>query len=1109
MKTRFTTLDICAVLSEINTKLVGMRLANVYDINNKTYLLKLAKPDTKAMLLMESGIRLHISEFDWPKNMMPSGFSMKLRKHLKGRRLVHAKQLGIDRIVDMQFGSDEAAFHVILELYDRGNIILTDHKYMILNLLRYRKEKQSTTNKGDSSKKDEDAEVRFAVHETYPVDSAKKPSPLDEIEGKLTEMLRNSKKGDVLKRVLNPYLPYGAACIEHCLLCTGFPPNATVGKGFDITEENIEKLLSGLRQGESLLSSLSQDSAKGFVIQKQEKKADGSTVLANIEFHPFLFMQHKECPRSELESFNKAVDEFFGNLESQKADLKIVQLEKSAQKKLDNIKKDHEQRLATLEKQQDSDIYKAQVIEENLALVEQAIRVVRTAIANQIDWDEIHNLIKDAQASGDPVALAISGLNLQSNEFTMTLSEQNEDSESEESDSSDDEKSKKTAKKKPKGVKVTIDLGLSAYGNTKKYYSKKKHASQKQQKIVESSEKAYKSAEKKMKQTFEEANKIHNIQKARKTFWFEKFIWFISSENYLVIGGRDAQQNEILVKKYLTEHDVYVHADLHGATSCIVKNHGKEEIPPKTLNEAGTMAICHSAAWSAKVVTSAWWVHSHQVSKTAPSGEYLTTGSFLIRGKKNYLPPSNLIYGFGILFKVDETCIHKHQDERKVISINSVQSEDSESVTAESLSSELDTELQIDSDGGATDDEEDEENKITENEFSMTTSVKIEEKSVISEAVNSSDGGDVASSSEQSLLASQQLDSTEESESFVGEASAMCHHTEDATTATDERTIGYDCPNKEDVEFADKQKDVEAKPEPETVDESDDGPESAVVPTIDFPDTNVKITFDIKKDKETAAEAQKNGQRSGSKTSQQRHKHTDNTEMTGARRTNSESNRNQNSGGDSHRGDTQPKRGQKHKMKKLKGKYKDQDEEERAMKMELLQQSQSQKARDRKAKKNKVAAKQASKSGSAKSSQQQRRPQKQQQPKLKEGDDGYDSEEERAKVLENEHLNKESSGILSSLTGCPLVDDILLFALPVCAPYNTMHNYKFKVKLTPGNTKKGKGAKTALSLFQNLKETTAPEKDHLRSIKDHDLARNIPGKVKVSSTNQQLQRRKK
>lgn len=29
------------------------------------------------------------------------------------------KQLGVDRIVDLQFGSDEAAYHLIVELYDR------------------------------------------------------------------------------------------------------------------------------------------------------------------------------------------------------------------------------------------------------------------------------------------------------------------------------------------------------------------------------------------------------------------------------------------------------------------------------------------------------------------------------------------------------------------------------------------------------------------------------------------------------------------------------------------------------------------------------------------------------------------------------------------------------------------------------------------------------------------------------------------------------------------------------------------------------------------------------------------------------------------------------
>jgi hypothetical protein len=37
------------------------------------------RPDKKAVILLESGNRLHSTEFEWPKGMMPSGFSMKVR----------------------------------------------------------------------------------------------------------------------------------------------------------------------------------------------------------------------------------------------------------------------------------------------------------------------------------------------------------------------------------------------------------------------------------------------------------------------------------------------------------------------------------------------------------------------------------------------------------------------------------------------------------------------------------------------------------------------------------------------------------------------------------------------------------------------------------------------------------------------------------------------------------------------------------------------------------------------------------------------------------------------------------------------------------------------
>ena len=69
---------------------------------------------------------------------------------------------------------------------------------------------------------------------------------------------------------------------------------------------------------------------------------------------------------------------------------------------------------------------------------------------------------------------------------------------------------------------------------------------------------------------------------------------------------------------------------------------------------------CFSAAWEAKVVTTSWWVESSQVSKTAPSGEYLTTGSFMIRGKKNFLPPLPLVLGFGLLFRLEDGSVVRY-----------------------------------------------------------------------------------------------------------------------------------------------------------------------------------------------------------------------------------------------------------------------------------------------------------------------------------------------------------------------------------------------------------------------------------------------------------------
>ena len=134
--------------------------------------------------------------------------------------------------------------------------------------------------------------------------------------------------------------------------------------------------------------------------------------------------------------------------------------------------------------------------------------------------------------------------------------------------------------------------------------------------------------------------------KASKRFWFERYRWFISSEGAIVLGGKDAKTNDMLVKKHLESGDRYAHADIHGAPSVVVKM--REGVTETTLIEACEFAIATSKAWNAKIGSAAgYWVLPEQVSKTPQSGEYLARGAFVIRGKRNYSPKAEIMLGIG------------------------------------------------------------------------------------------------------------------------------------------------------------------------------------------------------------------------------------------------------------------------------------------------------------------------------------------------------------------------------------------------------------------------------------------------------------------------------
>jgi len=118
--------------------------------------------------------------------------------------------------------------------------------------------------------------------------------------------------------------------------------------------------------------------------------------------------------------------------------------------------------------------------------------------------------------------------------------------------------------------------------------------------------------------------------------WYEKFRWFVSSGGRLAVGGRDAQSNSLLVKRHLEEGDVVYHADLFGSPFFVLKD-GTAQSEEEAL-ELAQATVSFSSGWKTGLgAADAYWVNKDQVSSSAESGEYLAKGSFVIRGKKNFL----------------------------------------------------------------------------------------------------------------------------------------------------------------------------------------------------------------------------------------------------------------------------------------------------------------------------------------------------------------------------------------------------------------------------------------------------------------------------------------
>lgn len=185
-------------------------------------------------------------------------------------------------------------------------------------------------------------------------------------------------------------------------------------------------------------------------------------------------------------------------------------------------------------------------------------------------------------------------------------------------------------------MKLLLDTTKSLEENATVYFEKSKKAKRK----LEGIEKTIELTKKKLLQEKE-------IQKEQKVYltppqkkWFMKFRWFISSDGFLCIGGKDATTNEIIIKKHMEKGDLVFHTDLAGSPFFVIKAEGKE-IPQRTKEETAQATASFSRAWNQGLTTAeVYAISPEQVKKELG----LPKGAFMIHGKREYFKPIIKLY---------------------------------------------------------------------------------------------------------------------------------------------------------------------------------------------------------------------------------------------------------------------------------------------------------------------------------------------------------------------------------------------------------------------------------------------------------------------------------
>jgi len=546
-------IDVKAVTQELAGRL-PLWIDKVYQFDTRTLGIRLnGEEHAKYQLLIESGRRAHLVHTfpNPPKN--PPQYAMLLRKHLSGGKVLAVRQHGLERILIFDIGKRDLTYHLIIELYDEGNVILTDESYTIIKPLRHHRFKD----------RDIVPNAKYTVSEMDPTGS---------VEALASVLCADDR--DVV-RALAMGCMLGGTYAEY--VCK----NAGVAKTTPAASADPARIFTAVQSlfaqvTHAPMPVVSEKSCEPVLLAEQ----DGGETGALPQFA----------------RFSDALEAFFPQTKA------AIKKEKPKLSGADKIRKYQEDAI----KKFDTKIARTQeqvaVLYENYQIISHVITTLDAATKTH-SWQEIARTLK-----GNPQPLAKKIVAFYPEEAAVDLD---------------------------LGQKIKIYVHEGVEQNAERYYA-----------IIKKFRKKKEGALAAMARPLPKKKPVRQDLAVMKKLWYHRFRWFITSDGVPVLGGRDAGQNEELVKKYMAGGDLFVHADVHGASVVIVK--GKTE----RMDEVAQFAAVYSGAWrSGHFSADVYSALPAQVSKTPEHGEFITRGSFIVRGERTYYRNVPVAVGIGLMLE--------------------------------------------------------------------------------------------------------------------------------------------------------------------------------------------------------------------------------------------------------------------------------------------------------------------------------------------------------------------------------------------------------------------------------------------------------------------------